>query len=32
MGELKTFEHLAQDALELDRDGLPLGRKPFWRF
>jgi len=27
-GELKTFEHLAQDALELDRDGLPLG-KPF---
>jgi CRISPR-associated protein Csm1 len=28
VGELKTFEHLAQDALELDRDGLPLG-KPF---
>lgn len=27
-GELKTFEHLAQDALELDRDGSPLG-KPF---
>ncbi len=28
VGELKTFEHLAQDALELDRDGSPLG-KPF---
>ncbi|MBK8509656.1 MAG: type III-A CRISPR-associated protein Cas10/Csm1 [Candidatus Competibacter sp.] len=27
-GELKTFEHLAQDALELERDGTPLG-KPF---
>jgi CRISPR-associated protein Csm1 len=27
-GELKTFEHLAQDALELDREGSPLG-KPF---
>ncbi|MBS1223087.1 MAG: CRISPR-associated protein, Csm1 family [Proteobacteria bacterium] len=28
VGDLKTFEHLAQDALELDRDGSPLG-KPF---
>ncbi len=28
VGELKTFEHLAQDALELERDGSPLG-KPF---
>jgi CRISPR-associated protein Csm1 len=28
VGELKTFEQLAQDALELDRDGSPLG-KPF---
>lgn len=28
VGELKTFEHLAQDALELDSDGAPLG-KPF---
>ena len=28
VGELKTFEHLAQDALELDRNGSPLG-KPF---
>ena len=28
VSELKTFEHLAQDALELDRDGSPLG-KPF---
>ncbi|MFZ1494438.1 MAG: type III-A CRISPR-associated protein Cas10/Csm1 [Candidatus Competibacter denitrificans] len=28
VGELKTFEHLAQDALELDGDGSPLG-KPF---
>lgn len=28
VGELKTFEHLAQDALELDSHGSPLG-KPF---
>lgn len=28
VGDLKHFEHLAQDALELDRDGSVLG-KPF---
>ena len=27
-GDIKTFEHLAQDALELDCNGSPLG-KPF---
>lgn len=27
-GEIKTFEHLAKDALEPDKDGEPLG-KPF---